>query len=44
MDHRPGDADYAWTQIGGRERSRPSWSMRVRRNETLRVPGSRAGV
>jgi uncharacterized protein YcbK (DUF882 family) len=44
MDHRPGDADYAWTQIGGRERSRPSWSLRVRRNETLRIPGNRAGV
>lgn len=44
MDHRPGDADYAWTQIKGRERGRPSWSQRVRRNEQLRVPGSRVGI
>ncbi len=44
MDHRPGDPDYAWTQIGGKERRGPSWSKRVRRNETLRVPGSRVGL
>lgn len=44
MDHRPGDPDYAWTQIGGRERGHPSWSSRVRRNETLHVPGSRVGI
>ena len=44
MDHRPGDPDYAWTQIGAKERGRPSWSQRVRRNEELRVPGSRVGI
>ncbi len=44
MDHRPGDADYAWTQVKGRERGGPSWSKRVRRNEVLRVPGSRVGL
>lgn len=44
MDHRPGDPDYAWTQVNGRERGRPSWSMRVRRNEQLRTPGSRVGL
>lgn len=43
MDHRPGDKDYAWTQIGSKERGNPSWSHRVRRNEVLRVPGSRVG-
>jgi uncharacterized protein YcbK (DUF882 family) len=44
MDHRPGDADYAWTQVRGRERGGPSWSQRVRRNDVLRVPGSRVGL
>lgn len=44
MDHRPGDPDYAWTQVNGRERGRPSWSQRVRRNEQLRMPGSRVGI
>jgi uncharacterized protein YcbK (DUF882 family) len=43
MDHRPGDRDYAWTQVGSKERGNPSWSSRVRRNEALRVPGSRVG-
>ena len=43
MDHRPGDKDYAWTQIGGKERGSPSWSKRIRRNDVLRVPGSRVG-
>lgn len=44
MDHRPGDPDYAWTQLRGRERGSPSWSKRVRRNEQLRMPGSRVGI
>lgn len=44
MDHRPGDRDYAWTQVHGHERGSPSWSKRVRRNEALRVPGSRVGI
>lgn len=44
MDHRPGDPDYAWTQVGGKERGSPSWSKRIRRNDVLRVPGSRVGI
>jgi uncharacterized protein YcbK (DUF882 family) len=44
MDHRPGDRDYAWTQVKGKERGGPSWSKRVRRNEQLRVPGNRVGI
>lgn len=44
MDHRPGNPDYAWTQVNGKERGGPSWSKRVRRNDVLRVPGSRVGA
>lgn len=44
MDHRPGDPDYAWTQVRGRERGSPSWSKRVRRNESLRTPDNRVGL
>lgn len=30
MDHRPGDADYAWTHTGGRDRGNPSWARKAR--------------
>lgn len=38
MDHRPGDPDYAWTQIGGTEHKRPVWSIKARRGEAAVVP------
>jgi uncharacterized protein YcbK (DUF882 family) len=39
MDHRPGDADYAWTHTGGRDRGNPSWAreLRVSRHKRPRV-------
>lgn len=30
MDHRPGDADYAWTHTGGRDRGNPGWTAGLR--------------
>lgn len=45
MDHRPGDKDYAWTQIGGTEHKNPFWSVKARRGgddapRSLRTAGS----
>lgn len=33
MDHRPGDKDYAWTQIGGTEHGNPYWATKARRTD-----------
>jgi uncharacterized protein YcbK (DUF882 family) len=33
MDHRPGDKDYAWTQIGATEHGNPYWATKARRTE-----------
>ncbi|MBK7075713.1 MAG: DUF882 domain-containing protein [Myxococcales bacterium] len=33
MDHRPGDKDYAWTQIGATEHGNPYWATKARRAE-----------
>ena len=46
MDHRPGQKDYAWTQLGGTEHGNPYWSVKARRGdapaprERTRLPGS----
>ena len=39
MDHRPGDADYAWTHTGGRDRGNPGWAaaLRVGKHHSKRV-------
>ena len=30
MDHRPGDADYAWTHVGEHDRGNPGWAAELR--------------
>lgn len=32
MDHRPGDKDYAWTDLDGREIRNPYWSVTARKD------------
>ncbi|MBP8807390.1 MAG: DUF882 domain-containing protein [Kofleriaceae bacterium] len=46
LDHRPGDKDYAWTDLNGREIRNPYWSVKARRPaeaETTAKPRRGAG-
>lgn len=42
MDHRPGDKDYAWTEINGNEYGNPSWAAKARRADTAPTPPKRS--
>lgn len=44
MDHRPGDKDYAWTQIKGRELKGPFWAVKARRGDAPAVRQDRVGL
>jgi uncharacterized protein YcbK (DUF882 family) len=43
MDHRPGDKDYAWTDIDGREHGNPYWSTAARAGAQPKPTRPRAG-
>jgi uncharacterized protein YcbK (DUF882 family) len=43
MDHRPGEADIAWTEKHGTNRYHPSWSKRVRRADTKKATSRTSG-
>jgi uncharacterized protein YcbK (DUF882 family) len=42
MDHRPGDKDYAWTEINGNEYGNPAWAAKARRADTVPTPPRRS--
>lgn len=42
MDHRPGDKDYAWTEINGNEYGNPAWAAKARRADTAPTPPRRS--